>query len=327
MSPGSWREASSTNLASASSKTLPSANFPTRIFGPCRSAMMATSTPARWAASRTMAARSMWSCAVPWLKFRRTTVTPARIIFSSIAGSLEAGPRVATILVALLSMSVSCNGARFSHGTGYILGTHSPHEPGAWRGWCSRAGNMIKFVPGPLNTSASSYCFNSNHPIPSACGAFLQNLKRRQGFAFEHFEESPATGRDVAHVFFDSVFGDGGKRVAAAGNAEGGAGGNCLRNCFRATLEGGKLEHAHRAVPDNGAGGHQLVGQFFRGLRADVQDQVVVCHLGGSFDSGWRVGAEGLGGHHVGRDRHLGAARLHGRHHRASLVQQFAFGQ
>src|SRR5256885_568356 len=80
--------------------TLPSANLPTRILGPCRSAMMATSRPARWAASRTMVARSMWSCALPWLKFRRTTLTPSRTICSSSCGSLEAGPRVATILVA-----------------------------------------------------------------------------------------------------------------------------------------------------------------------------------------------------------------------------------
>src|SRR2546427_3522364 len=40
------------------------------------------------------------SCALPWLKFRRTTLTPSRTICSSSCGSLEAGPRVATILVA-----------------------------------------------------------------------------------------------------------------------------------------------------------------------------------------------------------------------------------
>jgi hypothetical protein len=40
--------------------------------------MMATSRPVLRAASRTMAARSMWSCAVPWLKFSRTTLTLAQ---------------------------------------------------------------------------------------------------------------------------------------------------------------------------------------------------------------------------------------------------------
>ena len=51
-------------------------------------------------ASRTKRARSTWSCALPWLKFKRTTLTPARIMASNKAGSLEAGPKVATILVA-----------------------------------------------------------------------------------------------------------------------------------------------------------------------------------------------------------------------------------
>ena len=57
-----------------------------------------------WLTSRTSFARSMWSCALPWLKFSRTTLTPARIMRSSNAGSLEAGPRVATILVARRAM-------------------------------------------------------------------------------------------------------------------------------------------------------------------------------------------------------------------------------
>ena len=61
--------------------------------------MMATSRPTFCAASRTMRARSIWSCAVPWLKLRRTTLTPAWIMASSISGVLEAGPMVATILV------------------------------------------------------------------------------------------------------------------------------------------------------------------------------------------------------------------------------------
>jgi hypothetical protein len=49
----------------------------------------------------------MWSCALPWLKFSRTTLTPARIMASNRAGSLEAGPRVATILVAREGMGLS----------------------------------------------------------------------------------------------------------------------------------------------------------------------------------------------------------------------------
>ena len=60
----------------------------------------ATVLPTLSAIALTRLARSMWSCALPWLKFSRTTSTPAINSCSSTAGSLDAGPRVATILVA-----------------------------------------------------------------------------------------------------------------------------------------------------------------------------------------------------------------------------------
>src|SRR5450830_1582764 len=119
-----------------SSITLPSANLPTRILGPCRSAMMATSRPARWAAARTRVARSMWSWALPWLKLSRTTLTPARIIFSSNAASLEAGPRVATILVARRGIALLpqqlCQPVRAGRGDLLVLhGKHARNTDGA----------------------------------------------------------------------------------------------------------------------------------------------------------------------------------------------------
>ena len=85
--------------------------------------MIATSRPARLAASRTIGARSMWSCAVPWLKFSRTTLTLSRIICSSSSGVLDAGPSVATILVAWRGRRIDVHGwvsglwllAQFSH--------------------------------------------------------------------------------------------------------------------------------------------------------------------------------------------------------------------
>jgi hypothetical protein len=43
---------------------------------------------------------------LPWEKFKRTTFTPARIIASSISAELDAGPRVATILVARDAMNI-----------------------------------------------------------------------------------------------------------------------------------------------------------------------------------------------------------------------------
>src|SRR3954470_12338141 len=100
-----------------SSVILPSLNLPTRIFGPCRSHMMATVRPTLAEICLTSVARAMWSSAVPCEKLRRTTSTPARIIFSRVAGSLEAGPSVGRVLVERSMWStLSALGARFQHG-------------------------------------------------------------------------------------------------------------------------------------------------------------------------------------------------------------------
>ena len=71
-----------------------------------------------------------------------------------------------------------------------------------------------------------------------ACSAFLQNFKRGQGFAFQHFQEGTAAGGDVAHLVLDAVFGNGGQGVATTGNAEGFRFGNRLGDGLGAT---GKL--------------------------------------------------------------------------------------
>src|SRR5215831_5878796 len=62
--------------------------------------MMAISRPSFFAVARTRSARSTWSLVLPWEKLRRTTSTPAASIRARTSGSLQAGPRVATILVA-----------------------------------------------------------------------------------------------------------------------------------------------------------------------------------------------------------------------------------
>src|SRR3954471_10537192 len=232
-----------------SSSTLPSANLPTRIFGPCRSAMMATSRPARWAASRTRRARSMWSWAVPWLKFSRITLTPARINCSRSLGSLEAGPRVATILVARRAMDVL---------------------PGVGSSAAAILTRQQRQTHAPAGERARRAAARSTR------GALLQDFECRERLAFQHLEEGAATGGDVTHVLLDAVLGDGGQRVAAAGDAERIRVGDCAGDGLGALGEGIELEHAHGAVPDDGAGGLQLLRQAGRGLRADVQDQVVI---------------------------------------------------
>ncbi len=70
-----------------------------RIFGPCRSTSTPTAWPALRASERTSSTCLRCSVALPCEKFTRTTSSPASIMRESVFGSLEAGPRVATILV------------------------------------------------------------------------------------------------------------------------------------------------------------------------------------------------------------------------------------
>src|SRR6185369_15254830 len=121
-----------------SSAIRPFLNLPTRIFGPCRSHMIATVRPTARPTSRTSWARLRWSSAVPCEKFSRTTSTPARTMRSSTAGSLDDGPSVATIFVLrsmIESVTLQCertsaanrgclNMQRFSareHGSGLLV--------------------------------------------------------------------------------------------------------------------------------------------------------------------------------------------------------------
>ena len=100
MSSPSSHSASRMNAGPASSTTLPSANLPMRIFGPCRSAMIATSRPSLLRALAHQRARARRGRRrAPCEKLRRTTSTPAASMRCRTAGSLQAGPSVATILV------------------------------------------------------------------------------------------------------------------------------------------------------------------------------------------------------------------------------------
>ncbi|CFW32028.1 Uncharacterised protein [Bordetella pertussis] len=88
-----------------------------------------------------------------------------------------------------------------------------------------------------------------------------------------------------------------------------------------------ELEHADRTVPDDGAGRLEDIGQALRGLRSDVEDHVVLGHVGGRLDGGRGVRAERLGANHVGGNRHLGAAALHDFDHGARLLDLLGLGQ
>ena len=88
-----------------------------------------------------------------------------------------------------------------------------------------------------------------------SCGALLQDLDRRQRLAFEELEEGAAAGGDVADLVGDAVLGDRRQRVAAAGDRERLRLGDRLRQRLRCRCANCvELEHADRAVPDDGAG-------------------------------------------------------------------------
>src|ERR1700722_15071203 len=131
---------------------------------------------------------------------------------------------------------------------------------------------------------------------------------RRQRLALDELEEGAAAGRDVGDAVLDAVLLDGGQCVAATGEREGLAARNRLGDRARALAELLELEHAHRAVPDDGACVLQQCCAVVRGIRTDVEnhvfrpDRVHVAHVS------VRGGGEFPGDHHIGWQRYLRAA-------------------
>ena len=93
------RSAVRTTRLPASRLTTSPATGPRRSLGPGMSWRTATSRPTRSAAARIRSIVSACSSGSPCAKFSRATSIPTAIICSSTAGSREAGPIVATILV------------------------------------------------------------------------------------------------------------------------------------------------------------------------------------------------------------------------------------
>ena len=191
----------------ASSVTLPSANLPTRIFGPCRSAMMPTSRPSLARRSRAPAARAL-------------DVVLARAVREVQAHDVDAG------------------------------GDHALEHLAASLRRGAEGGDDLG---GALHGSACTIAGPSRCGLRAAARCF-EDLDRRQRLALEEFEEGAAAGRDVADPVGDAVLGDRRERVAAAGDRERAATRRSPRRAPGAAGERVELEHADRAVPDDGAG-------------------------------------------------------------------------
>jgi hypothetical protein len=133
--------------------------------------------------------------------------------------SLEAGPMVATILVALDMNPSGCD---------LVIEARCPAR--------CRADQADRFRPGRASRTRSSLVVLQTQNPDGTAGrragngaqrrscllrALQQDLDSRQGLAFQEFQESAAAGGDVADLVGDAVLGDGGQRVAAAGDREG----------------------------------------------------------------------------------------------------------
>src|SRR5690606_21238207 len=136
-----------------------------------------------------------------------------------------------------------------------------------------------------------------------------------------------AAGGDIPHFVGNAVLGNGRQRVAAARDGKRGRAGDGLGHHFGALGKRVELEHAHGPVPYDGAGSLQDAGPLRGGLRADVEDEIVVSDRVGRLDGGPRIGGERLGAHHVYRNGNLGAALFHELDDGAGFVDLVGLGQ
>ena len=83
----------------------------------------------------------------------------------------------------------------------------------------------------------------------------LQDVDRRQLLALDELEERAAAGRNVGNAVLDAVLLDGRQRVAAARQRERLGARDGVGERAGALAELIEFEHAHRPVPEDGAGG------------------------------------------------------------------------
>jgi hypothetical protein len=118
-----------------------------------------------------------------------------------------------------------------------------------------------------------------------------------EDFAFEELEAGSAAGGDVGDTAGDAGLLDGSDRVSASDNRGGVVvAGDGVGDGVGALREGGHLEDAHGAVPDDGAGFGDLLFEEGDGFGADVEGHEV-CREGtvAGEDLGFGVGGELVG--------------------------------
>src|SRR5690625_316492 len=143
-----------------------------------------------------------------------------------------------------------------------------------------------------------------------------QNVNTGEDFPFEVLQGGAATGGDVPEgVFVKTEESHRSCGVPAADDGESAAPGGideALRDRFGSLREGGKLEHAHRAVPHDRVSGGDGFPEGLRRIRADVEADLVGGHLRGRDGGGGRIGRELWCDEDVGRQDDLHPFALRG---------------
>jgi len=130
-----------------------------------------------------------------------------------------------------------------------------------------------------------------------------------EGFAFEEFEGGSAARGDVGDLVGDAGFLDGGDGVSAADDGGGvSVGGDGFGDGVCAVGEGGELEDAHGAVPDDGVGVGDGDGEELDGFGTDVESHFVLGEGAGAGEGlGVGVGREAVGEDMVGGEEKFDA--------------------
>ena len=136
-------------------------------------------------------------------------------------------------------------------------------------------------------------------PVMSAYKLFFIVQARDAGehFAFKEFEGSAAAGGDVGHLIGKAELLRGRRAVAAADDGRRLAlqVGESLCHGDGTFCQFGVFKDAHGAVPDDGLGVVQQIGEHLTGSGTDVQAHHIVGDIHGVHDLGFDVRIDGIG--------------------------------
>src|SRR6185312_13824441 len=219
------------------------------------------------------------------------TLTPARSVASRT--SFKRRPRSSRVPCEALS--------RTTFTPAWIMSRSTPGS--------SVAGPAVATIFVRLEVSMSARC------------ASLQNGDGGELAAFHEFEEGATAGGDVGDAVLDAVFLDSRERVAAAGEREGLAARDRIRDGASTLAELVVLEDPDRPVPDDGTRGLESAAPALGRVRADVENALVRPDFVDRANVRMRRRRQLLRDDHIARQGNLRAAVPRLRHELARNVE------